>query len=475
MFDFKVDPEFKNLIRPLKKEELDGLEKDIIEKGCLDPLKIWNGLLIDGHHRFDICQNNNIEFKTVELNTWTDRDDVKIWILNSQLQRRNLSDFERIEIVLQKKEILKNQGRMEQKEAGKLYGEKHPKQEVLSESDKTSCVVDKSDLFKDNIDSKEIDQDFSDFEKNEIVQQIKSQIESKLPQPQKKKQQKKERHNTQKQLASEAGVSTGKLAKAEIIIKKADEEIKENLRAGDMTVDKAYREIKKEEKQKEAEVKRQEYLAIKEETSEDDIVRCGDAIEVMKTLDNNSVDLIFTDPPYDKDHIKFYGLMAEQAKRVLKVGGSLITYVGHYAIPEVCKDMGEHLKFWWIIAMQHSGKISHLQGKWVYVEWKPLLWYVNESRGKNNNFVADFIKSEEPDKLLHKWQQGMKEAEYYIQHLTYPGDLVLDPFCGSGTTILTALQNDRRAIGIDEDSQNVKIVKGRISEYSSKTKKENNT
>jgi hypothetical protein len=84
-----VDPEFQDLIPVLSQEEKDGLEKSIKEEGCRDALVLWNGVLIDGHRRYEICQRNNIEFKIIPK-TLPDRDAVKMWILCNQMARRNL-------------------------------------------------------------------------------------------------------------------------------------------------------------------------------------------------------------------------------------------------------------------------------------------------------------------------------------------------------------------------------------------------
>ena len=51
-----------------------------------------------------------------------------------------------------------------------------------------------------------------------------------------------------------------------------------------------------------------------------------------KNIPDNSIDLIFTDPPYNEASLSLYGDLAKLAERVLKPGGSLITYVGHYAL-----------------------------------------------------------------------------------------------------------------------------------------------
>ena len=191
----------------------------------------------------------------------------------------------------------------------------------------------------------------------------------------------------------------------------------------------------------------------------------GDFRNIMASMPDNSVDMIFTDPPYDADSIVLYGDLARLAARVLKPNGSLITYVGHYAVLDVGNLMREHLRFWWMMALVHGGQAARLPGKWVFVEWKPLMWFVKGGRN-NNNYVADLFKSNPPTKKEHDWQQDTSEACYYIEQLTLPGDIVLDPFAGSGTTILAANSIGRRAIGIELDDERAMIARGRINAIS---------
>lgn len=191
----------------------------------------------------------------------------------------------------------------------------------------------------------------------------------------------------------------------------------------------------------------------------------GNFVELGAALANDSADLIFTDPPYDDESVPMYEDLAKLAARVLKPGGSLITYVGHHAIPAVLPLMTPHIRFWWTMAVHHNGSAARLPGKWVFVHWKPLLWFVKGGR-RDNEYVADYVESSPPDKVLHDWQQDTSEAAYYIEHLTAPSDLVLDPFCGSGTTLLAALSLGRRSIGIEIDAERAQVARGRILEYS---------
>lgn len=108
-----IDEEFRDAIQPLTPDELTQLESSILAYGCRDALVTWNGIIIDGHHRFEICQRHNIPFQTVSMD-FVDRDAAKVWMLTNQLGRRNLNDFQRSEIALQLEELLRAQAKARQ-------------------------------------------------------------------------------------------------------------------------------------------------------------------------------------------------------------------------------------------------------------------------------------------------------------------------------------------------------------------------
>ena len=87
----RIDDEFKNLLPPLEPETYKALESEIIsDKKCRDPLVLWGDILIDGHNRYNICTTHGIEFQTVSKD-FGSRDEVLIWIISTQIGRRNLT------------------------------------------------------------------------------------------------------------------------------------------------------------------------------------------------------------------------------------------------------------------------------------------------------------------------------------------------------------------------------------------------
>ena len=109
----KILPEFKSLIPPLSKSEYDLLEKSILDEGCRDSLVTWNGVLIDGHNRYEICKKHKIKFNTVEKK-FEDKNAVKLWILDNQIGRRNLNSYQRAELILKLKDEISGHAKLNQ-------------------------------------------------------------------------------------------------------------------------------------------------------------------------------------------------------------------------------------------------------------------------------------------------------------------------------------------------------------------------
>lgn len=93
--DIEVLKDLAEFIAPLSKEESAFLEKSLIEEGCREPLVVWareNGreVLIDGHNRLRLCEKNNIPFKVRRM-SFDDINQVKLWMIDNQMGRRNLT------------------------------------------------------------------------------------------------------------------------------------------------------------------------------------------------------------------------------------------------------------------------------------------------------------------------------------------------------------------------------------------------
>jgi len=223
--------------------------------------------------------------------------------------------------------------------------------------------------------------------------------------------------------------------------------------------------VKAETKRQTAEAERQKRIkaAAKATRGDDQGVKQGDFRKVAKDLADGSVDLIFTDPPYDRETLPLYGDVAEVAARVLAPGGSLVCYLGQNLTGDVMDLVRPHLRFWWTLAVQHTGQSARMREYGVVVRWKPLLWFVQGTRADKEKFVDDLVVSQQ-EKAAHPWQQSLVEAEYYLEHLSPPGGLVFDPFCGGGTTAIAARRQGRNWLTCDTDKDAVVLARQRITD-----------
>jgi DNA modification methylase len=275
-------------------------------------------------------------------------------------------------------------------------------------------------------------------------------------------------------IAKKTGLSPRTYERAKKIIEKGSEEVKEKLRANKTTISKEYEKIQKD-------LKRQELLSqisniYSNNKNNNYKLIYGDFIEQsQKEIADNSIDLILTDPPYGEQYLPLYQDLGKLAIRVLKPGGSLVFYVGHIILDQVIgifKDFSltdnnsSNLKYWWILGVKHSGHHTKIHPRYVFAEWKPLLWYVKGEKVNDlviSNTIGDYIESTPPSKIEHEWQQSTVEAEYVIKNLTIANQTILDPMLGTGTTGIAALKLNRKFIGIEKNLETFEIAKLRFS------------
>jgi hypothetical protein len=222
--DIEIDDEIRALIRPLSAEERDRLEASILEHGCLAPLVVWSmpepeshkcyarevgkeedeecdiqvgdgvwdcrtceygvaplcDILLDGHNRYEICKGHDVEFETVDMDFET-RDEAVLFVIDLQLGRRNLEPFAMIELALKRQKQIAAIAKANQ-------GTRTDLRPTLDEG----------------------------------------------PEP----------IDTLSELAKIAGVSRSTMAKGKVVDKEATEEVKQQLRAGEKSINSAYGELR---------------------------------------------------------------------------------------------------------------------------------------------------------------------------------------------------------------------------------------
>ena len=173
----------------------------------------------------------------------------------------------------------------------------------------------------------------------------------------------------------------------------------------------------------------------------------GDARELSRDIPDDSVDMIFTDPPYLKKYLHLYGWLAEEASRILRPGGWLFAYGAGDHLPDHLRRMGEHLDFFWVFVLQHHGGYPRMWHKKLMSGYKPVMVYT-KGQPSLNPWKAT-IHTDKKDKRFHKWGQGVGLALKMIEMLTRPDDIVLDPMCGGGTTLAACKMLGRRWLAFE--------------------------
>lgn len=246
----------------------------------------------------------------------------------------------------------------------------------------------------------------------------------------------------------------------------------------------------------------------------------GDCIMEMKKIPDNSIDLIFADPPYF--------LQLPKGKRLKRADGSEIIPVDNYWDQfEDYEDYDRFTQNWikecqrilkptgtfWVIGMYHNifrvGTIMQNLGLWFLndVIWikidalpnlngrrftnnhETMIWSVKNKDCKKYTFNYDLLKKinggvqmKDTDWVFglcrgnerlkdkngvkaHPTQKPLKLIQQILLTASNKGDLVLDPFMGSGTTAVVAKALGRNWIGIEKDKRYVDLANSRIKSY----------
>ena len=230
MKELKVNEEFKNLIPPLTAEEKTELEKSLMLFGCRDKIVTWNGFIIDGHNRYELCEKNGIDFQTLSMDyEFEDAEEVKQWIIKNQFARRNISAYQRSSLALKLKESISKKAKGNKVIAVEKARENNPKnnKELFHQN---SGKIEKTKSFLPEL-----------AEQNE--QETKN-IEEPI--------------NTLKEIAKVAGVSHDTIHKVETIENEALEVVKDAAKKNEVSVNKAYnitkqiKDLREDEKQDKA-------------------------------------------------------------------------------------------------------------------------------------------------------------------------------------------------------------------------------
>lgn len=193
----------------------------------------------------------------------------------------------------------------------------------------------------------------------------------------------------------------------------------------------------------------------------------GDMALLFDALEDNSVDLFFTDPPYLENTLPEYTRLSELAACKLKPGGLLLTYSGQMFLPEVMTRLASNLTYWWTFVITHEVGLA-IWNRNLQVKWKPVLVYAKTLPDGTlplaPNMLTDRIEGGGRSKEYHAWGQDANEATYWIEKLCPAGGLVCDPYTGGGAIPLACHLTGRRWIATELDTQQAQIARMRLVE-----------
>ena len=430
----------------MSEAEFEALKKSIADDGHISVAVIVNeeGIVLDGHHRFRACKELDLPLRTITT-SFPDKLREMQFVIEVNLRRRHLNEFEKAEMGL-KLEQIEEKKALQREQAtqfkpGHTFVGKKEQQEKPGEGSKSWHV------------SPDIDPKKPTTSKQQPVINRKTLGDM---------------------IAKRVGISRSSYERSKKIILKGSEQQKIQLRKGDVGIRKVYSQIRRDEKrfqlmqqigasssQSQSQPQEGKTTANKSQQQQQTQVQLHN-VDFRKLapeqLPSESVDLIFTDPPYSQDTLLLYQDLAKFGSNWLKEGGCLVTTAAHYALPQILDYMTIYnLHYWWIVCVKHSGGKSRMHNQRLLVGWKPLLWFVKGPKGtRPANQVGDmedYILSKPPEgrKIVHEWEQSTVEAQYMIENLTVEGQTVMDPFLGSGTVGIAATRLKRKFIGCEVD------------------------
>jgi len=402
--ELRIDKDFKDLISPLNDEEYKSLEAGLLQDGCIDPIIIWDGVILDGHNRYDICTRNNIGFNTKQLEI-SSREDAINWIIDHQLGRRNLTPLQM--------SILR----------GKRY----------------------------NIEKKNVGRPEKQLYQNDT-------------------------NTTREKLADQYGVSPATIQRDGNLATAAEKasEIEETpvMQLTKDQILKAAKEIKEERR----EIKKSKQLSKeKEEVSVSPTmpkVYKKDAIEFLQSIE--PFDLLLTDPPYSTDVDDIY-LFAENwvpvALSKIKEHGRAYIFIGAYtdeiiAYLQTIKKLGWYTE---ILPWVYNNTLGPNPKNNYFRNWQVCIhaWRASSRVLDCDRLVektaAKTINAPQGSNMvrLHAWQKPEELIAQYIRHASTVFETVVDPFAGTGTTLISAAKQGRVAIGSEIDENMINLCKER--------------
>ena len=450
-----IDKEFKSLIPPLTPEEFNQLEQNCLSDGILESIKVWKDVIIDGHNRHEIASKNGLDFAVTELN-FENRNDAIEWIILHQLGRRNLTEEQKAYLRGRRYENEKLKQGTNNQFVKSEKGQNVPFQSTSEKLAEEYGVSDKT-IKRDADFAKGVDL-LPEERKTEVLSG-KSELKK-----QEVQQIGKIRQQVEKQVKADAVMRTDEDIQAEIEIK-AKELAAIKLKEIELAKKNKYAQV--------AERIKNEEIAPQSKLNEADAVelnlKAGDIITVSKNKTHKifigscidfmqefkKCDCVVTDPPY--------GIAYKSPT------GSAMTQRGDYKVienddkdydPSILFEISDKIITWG--GNHYANKLPNSAG------W--LVWDKRDGEQINNNSDCELAWTNmiNSARMFHHRWNGMIKASEHGQRRIHPtqkpvalfewaldicsaGNVVADPYLGSGSCLIACDKTDRTCIASEID------------------------
>jgi hypothetical protein len=188
--------------------------------------------------------------------------------------------------------------------------------------------------------------------------------------------------------------------------------------------------------------------------------------ELLAHVEDDSVDLVLTDPPWqwDVETLDLWDDLGAFAKRVLRPGRALIAYSGSGCLAAAIDRLSRHLDYVWAGALILPGRHNEVHAVMARDASTPIVFF-SKGRYEPRHWFINALSSPGAEKDAHPWQKPLGNVAYYLERFSEPDELVCDPFLGGGTTAVAAQQAGRRFIGCDVDPGAVEVTLERLQGF----------
>jgi len=434
----------------LSDTEFESLKADIKTNGLNIPIKIYDGLILDGRHRYRACLELGVEPRFEDV---PKTEDPYLYVKSSALHRQFKNNIQKY---FWMKKLIKDSEDFQ----SKLRKIKEDGNKAKSEAAKTKQRKSDGTYDAQSTNGSERTVCGSDTPDDQI--------------PVKQPSSKSDSHPTRNATAVATGVSAADVAKGDALENKAPD-LFEAVGAGTITPASAAQEARKRENQ----IKIAE--AAKTALPSNVTLYEGDIFEQIKNIKDKSVDLLITDPPYgvmsdyewDAKDSAFLHHWLNAVKGKLNDKYSGFIFCDSRKLYEFESVIREHFeiknKIIWVRKNMAKGRV--VKDRFIssyevvfYFGTRPLNLSVEWSEERFDSCEYAVPQSNFKEGKFHPTQKPLGLFERLIKVGSYDGDTVLDCFAGSGTTGIACKNiKNRKCVLIEKEPEYIQIIKGRIN------------